>query len=308
MPSTVDRFPRAIADRDFVYYREFETAEDFYAALQPLSGLWTPEPTEWLFRGKPCAWFDLLPSAHREESWVPFKESNEKTFAPKVAREFERQKHELELLRRFYRAADAAGLSVPGDTGNMRETLHHPDAQLKHYIPVLAYAQHYGLPTRLLDWTGLARVAAYFAALEPVREPKDKLAVVGVNGRFISKHGEHLENNERLLVARAPRASNPNLHAQSGLFTYAEIEKLAPLDHVVSRIATGDIKMRRGTLDLRGEKCLVERLVLPRTEAKKLMRLLHLDGISGNTLFPGPGGVVKSIIERYWSGAPDEAF
>ena len=69
------------------------------------------------------------------------------------------------------------GLEAPGDSQELR---HDPELPLDTagFPPVklrgmFGLAQHYGIPTRLLDWTWKPLVAAYFAALEPARRELD---------------------------------------------------------------------------------------------------------------------------------------
>ncbi|MEO8905410.1 MAG: hypothetical protein ABI488_23095 [Polyangiaceae bacterium] len=45
----------------------------------------------------------------------------------------------------------------------------------------------------------------------------------------------------------------------------------------------------------------MRKLTLPRSAAKDLMRLLHIDGVSGMNMFPGFRGAAKHVQERLWS-------
>lgn len=43
------------------------------------------------------------------------------------------------------------------------------------------------------------------------------------------------------------------------------------------------------------------RLSLPSSEAKELLRLLHLEGVHAGTIYPGHKGVVQALAERrHW--------
>jgi hypothetical protein len=46
--------------------------------------------------------------------------------------------------------------------------------------------------------------------------------------------------------------------------------------------------------------CLMRKMVLSRGEAKDLMRLLHLEGVSAASVFPGLAGAAEQVREQFW--------
>jgi hypothetical protein len=290
----------------------FEHAADLLGALNLHSGIWGENPNNWVFRGHADAKYFLLPSAHRAESWNAFGGP----FDPSIASEAERVTREATVLARFLRTADAAGLPVPinGDLELWWRFLMMPRNQpnlnwpRREDLPLMALAQHYGIPTRLLDWTRNNRTAAYFAALEPRGVPADDLAVWAINGQFIIACMRHLRGASACSLNVVPRSGNPNLHAQWGLFTWRESdshEELLTLDELVDRTLSGRIEARKdGELWIRfapeTHTCLLRKMVLSRGKAKDLMQLLHLEGVSAASVFPGFAGAAEQVREQFW--------
>jgi len=142
-------------------------------------------------------------------------------------------------------------------------------------------------------------VAAYFAALDPGGEPSD-LAVWALD-RSAQSEIRLLSQRGQWHFGTAPGSSNPNLHAQSGLFTYChwQGDELVPLDELVG----DNILNFLGAIRHEGPApCVMRQMVLSRRGAKDLMRLLHIEGVSGLTMFPGFGGATRHVQERLWCG------
>lgn len=96
-------------------------------------------------------------------------------------------------------------------------------------------------------------------------------------------------------IYEAPASSNPNLHAQAGLFTalFTEQDDASPEHDYSLRSARG--------LDV----IKLVQVTVPCAEAPKLLRLLAYEGVDGAALFPGADGVVRSMRERVlWDKPP----
>lgn len=190
----------------------------------------------------------------------------------------------------------------------------------------LVVMQHYGVPTRLLDWTKSPWVGAYFAVSSQwesdgymygfrrnvlERELRRRFAC-DVNGLVWGprKPGMHLaqvnwdlaEANSRLFYSHKLRrlskwvatyycreAHFPRLVAQQGLFTFASRPNLNHWDHIcrLLKSATSDNVW----------------LVRIKSDAKvEILRRLNGMGLNGATLFPGADGIGRSLegFARSW--------
>jgi hypothetical protein len=100
-------------------------------------------------------------------------------------------------------------------------------------------------------------------------------------------------------IVRVPRARNPNLHAQGGVFTVVVNPSLRPGDR--SRIPSLDhLILDRATAMGAGPRSvpLLYQLRLDSDRAGELLRLLRYEHISSTYLFPGYDGVIRGITER----------
>jgi hypothetical protein len=169
---------------------------------------------------------------------------------------------------------------------------------------LFALGQHYGLPTRLLDWSERGRVAAYFAAeaAQRMREhgaAPAQIAVWAYSHVHESARTFWQDSEWRPEIIRVPRSRNPNLHAQGGVFTVVvnpnlrpgDPSRIPPLDRLIAARAE---EVGRGPRSVP----LLYQLRLDADCAGELLRLLRYEHISSTYLFPGYDGVIRGITER----------
>jgi hypothetical protein len=222
---------------------------------------------------------------------------------------------ERDALIEFFLLADKRGLALPDDSQQLRILLetHRSDmgeATIKsgfadnrwphdNLLSLIALAQHHGLPTRLLDWTRNAFIAAYFAAEDASRSERkeEKLAVWALHYPAMGTLHEIERWKEPVIIVTAPSASNPNLRAQQGAFTKVglinvgieELDGLS-LDEVPTMAAT--------TGDKHAKESKMFRFTLPQQEAPKLLWLLSKMDVTASTVFPGYSGIVAELKQR----------
>ena len=220
---------------------EYTSAEDILLALSPANAHWNAKPSDWLFRGHGDSRWRLVPTALRADP-IPRLDLSSKNPVLKTTHA-EQVTAEWTLLWEFFRVANQHGMAIPEGSQLYRspdlfvkfiepeykEAIHGDRAwPLERLLSLAALAQHYGVASRLLDWSTRPLVAAYFAAQVPTctsgQGPVRSISVWCLNWRYVWKvwpadKAAMTKDVEYVLLVTAPRASNPNLHAQGGVFT-----------------------------------------------------------------------------------------
>ena len=292
------------------------TATEFVERLRITDELWGGQPAwDWGFRGQGNADWDLLPSAFRHGT--PLSYANAMLKAP-IELLGEQHWCEFKLIQHFLYLADRVGLSVPGDAQHFRlppttdRRWSSGEWPQEDVLETLAIAQHHGVPTRLLDITHNALIAAFFAAddaRDPAKVPgATRFAVWAVDLSMVRqaaalrvRHGD----KPRLIHVTAPRAGNSFLHNQDGLFLldreasqrWATLNRFETLDEVVHAIHR---EMLEEPLDglpyYRSSPASPSvRITAPIALAMDVLELLDRDFYNRARIMPTHDNVVKTL-------------
>ncbi len=213
------------------------------------------------------------------------------------------------LLPSLGREHSYAGKCLPHfDESQERNLLHRfRRASYNHFgrVPpaweALFLARHYGLPTRLLDWTRDPHVALYFACVfaeEPEtdgalwvlvrddREDYDINVLSEESGLKDYKYAKDFHFEIKGVKLIYPPCVTERIRAQNCLFTVQENPRL-PLE----KHQREDYKNEPQNLDV----LLIRKWKVPRGSKRGLLKKIHDLGITATSLFPDIDGVATGL-------------
>lgn len=305
-----------------VQYVEYSRLEDFIRDINYGGSLYKLFMNgNYAFRGHASDKYKLIPAALRPESRKRFNQ-----FAlsgddeEKKDLEYFQIIKEGHILRDFYKMCDRHGLANENIKRFRSSFLERMDLQTlltsEMWLPqdlwtLAALAQHYGLPTRLLDWTHDINVGLFFAVENyldgrPVPEGTEHIVVWALNLQPIT---EPNVKDMPLKLVQPIYHGNDNLTAQQGLFTLWQVKKsidfsegkmVADMKTIVNRKPLDQLllNLRIGQENI--EEPYLYGFLLPADSGREIYRYIKSVGYDASRIYPGYNGVVKSMSHDYY--------
>lgn len=311
---------------ELIKTKRYKSGDEFLKDISYGGEMYQNLKEGFVFRGHQSGSYKLVPSVLRDKIKVTDANGNvvedDKSAPFDLSNtEFIQKNIEYIELRKFFDICDVNSLRLPS-VDNIRQALYsHNDIILSflnggEWLPyelheLAALAQHYGMKTRLLDWTTSLDTAVYFAVNKEAQLTKEDL--LSKDSQYVAIWALNLSVtfgvDTPLKIIRPPYHGNPNLAAQRGLFTFWKVSGL----HIPLRGGTDEEKMEvfkrltnRTPLDeLIVDECkkqgrndvIMWKLLIPRKDRKILYEYIRNKGVSAASLFPGYEGAVRSLKE-----------
>lgn len=194
-----------------------------------------------------------------------------------------------------------------------RQAIEHFAARAANYLPVtpdrdptdwLAWwplMQHYGAPTRLLDWTRSPFVAAYFA-VEDLKEDVDGVVYLVhfervnkatieatqkplLDSTFVKETWDDILKKPYLIRFTVPQHMTDRVAAQQGMYSICK-SPLMDHDEAISNVLPEKRRDR-----------YFRRIIIPGLRKREFAQRLQYMNITASSLFPGTDGLGREVKE-----------
>jgi len=258
--------------------RRIDSWEEFAATIRQLD-LWAGVGVRWLFRGQADAKHTLSPSLSRILQRYPVSRKEAELSEGAFMAEFAKRAHEHLPPAMIPRQSDPLG--------------------------ILVSMQHYGAPTRLLDWTESPYVAAYFAV---EHSPEVDGAVWALKAPLFKTAGWVMPDPRNEPVLRPwlfgqpprdivglvfPMIMTDRMAAQQTLFT---VSPNIFADHAVLLEGLPDSVIKAE--EAKGPVWL--KMTIPAAQKFHFQRDLRPMNVTAQALFPGLDGLGRGVRDLAW--------
>lgn len=271
------------------------TLDEFWNCVSPISETFSSPRESYIYRGQGNSDWGLVPKVYRSDVIDKYK-----TGLWSLMQDHQGQLvFEWALLSSFMTYCDSRGLAIPNDSMEFRKyftldrisRIHGSNSRdwpQDQAIPLMALAQHHGVPTRLLDWTSNPYVACYFSAALAITDEslnsEGKVAVFGLNLQAIHLH-------ENIKHIRVPGSTSPNLSAQGGSFVLVDNSGYS------GESFTPNVSLESKLANTKTILPILKKVTLPKKLAGELFVRCNKFGFSAATIFPGYDGAAKAALE-----------
>lgn len=282
---------------------------------------------KWIYRGESTTKYKLVPSALREKSE---KVLNAEWGGSPILCEGSQIRCEYYKLWQFYKFANEHGLKINSSEFMRLEYLSSISSRFAfqdrsykwlsaEYEELAALAQHYGMPTRMIDWSSDLLTSLYFASSGALKRWKkeelksietgndnefdcsDSLVIWALNGGLLHSMTKPLP----LKIVVPSYYDNPNLNAQKGVLTYWEIEMPSRTEedakgHLNFPVSRKPLNELISEYDLGYESDHIDilfRIEVDVCRCERIYSVVNSMSYNAARLFPGYNGVVQKIEE-----------